>query len=453
MGRKAEQNDRDRYLSLRGGFYVYKRRVPSSVSALDQRGPTIRISLGTKDVAQARAMRDIYERADNEYWAALLVGDDAKQAEAVYRAAAARAAALGFTYRTTSEILAYETGHSIIARLRALHDVPPGSHTEQVLVGTIDKPKVTVSRAFEIYVDEIVADELLGKSSHQRHDWNKVKKRAVTNFIAVVGDKSLDEITRDDAIKFFNHWRDRIAPKKGKPSHTASSGNRDLGNMRVLYREYFRYAGVQDARNPFDNLSFSEKVKRSRPPFPTEWITSRILAPGALAGLNAEGRGVILAIIATGARPSEICNLGRDEIKIDAKVPHLVIEPRLDPDDPREIKTVSSIRKVPLGPLGIAVFKKHRDGFPRYRNRESSMSATLNKHLRIKKLFPSARHTVYSLRHSFEDRMKVAGIDTELRMILMGHTIDRPSYGEGGSLEWRHAELLKIELPFDPSIV
>jgi hypothetical protein len=45
------------------------------------------------------------------------------------------------------------------------------------------------------------------------------------------------------------------------------------------------------------------------------------------------------------------------------------------------------------------------------------------------------------------------GIDEELRRILMGHAIDRPKYGSGGSLEWRHAELKKIELAFDPSIV
>jgi len=35
----------------------------------------------------------------------------------------------------------------------------------------------------------------------------------------------------------------------------------------------------------------------------------------------------------------------------------------------------------------------------------------------------------------------------------MGHAIDRPKYGSGGSLKWRHAELKKIELAFDPSIV
>ena len=49
--------------------------------------------------------------------------------------------------------------------------------------------------------------------------------------------------------------------------------------------------------------------------------------------------------------------------------------------------------------------------------------------------------------------MKEANLDTELRMMLMGHTIDRPNYGKGGGLAWRRDELNKMALPFDPSIV
>jgi hypothetical protein len=60
---------------------------------------------------------------------------------------------------------------------------------------------------------------------------------------------------------------------------------------------------------------------------------------------------------------------------------------------------------------------------------------------------------IYSFRHSFEDRLKEAGVDDELRRLLMGHAIDRPKYDSGGSLEWRYTELRKIELAFDSSIV
>ena len=44
--------------------------------------------------------------------------------------------------------------------------------------------------------------------------------------------------------------------------------------------------------------------------------------------------------------------------------------------------------------------------------------------------------------------MKEAGIDFELRCLLMGHDNKRPEYGTGGSLEYRRNELMKIVHPY-----
>ena len=302
-------------------------------------------------------------------------------------------------------------------------------------------------------IDQVVADEIAGKSEAQRKQWTKVKRRAINSFIAVVEDKAMVDITRDDARTFHRYWLDRVAPKGEGARKSASMDNRMIGNMRVLYDEYFTYLGDLDRQNPFHGLSFAEKFKKSRPPFPLDWVKTQVLRPGALAGMNDQARAIVLAIIETGARPSEICNLTEPFIKIDASVPHILIEPRLDPDDPREIKTTTSIRAVPLIGLALAAMKKFPKGFPRYKDKEASMSAALNKFFRENKLFPTPNHKIYSFRHSFEDRLKEAGVDDELRRLLMGHAIDRPKYGSGGSLEWRQTELRKVELAFDSSIV
>ena len=92
------------------------------------------------------------------------------------------------------------------------------------------------------------------------------------------------------------------------------------------------------------------------------------------------------------------------------------------------------------------------NGFPRYRDKETNLSATLIKGLRRHKLLPSEQHTVYSMRHAFEKRMQEAGLDYDLRCRLMGHANGRPRYGDGGSLEWRRDQLAKIVLPFEPRI-
>ena len=56
------------------------------------------------------------------------------------------------------------------------------------------------------------------------------------------------------------------------------------------------------------------------------------------------------------------------------------------------------------------------------------------------------KHTAYSLRHSFEDRMAEAAIDDRIRAELMGHKYARPDYGRGGSLETRQKAIERIAL-------
>lgn len=455
-GRIAGRKDPDRFLARRQSAYHYKRRVPAIVAHLDTRAPIVRLSLKTDDLALARRKRDMLEEADNALWAALIADNDVDPARRRYEAAVKRVEALGFTFHASGELERVARFEDLARRLE--ETLAAGRREDEIgppLLGAVDVPKTTIRKAFDLYVDEIVADELVAKSKGQREQWRKVKLRAVSNFIALVADKPMEDITVDDAKKVYLYWLKRIAPKEGEGPATASasSGNRDLGNLRVLYEAYFKYQGDMRRPNPFDGLGFSAKKKRSRPPVPTEWIRDRILKPGALASLNEEARGILLIMIETGARPSEIANLDGKTIRLGGKVPHLAIEPREDPDDPREIKTESSRRMVPLVGVALAAAERNPNGFPRYRDRENDLSATLNKYLRTNGLLPSGGHKLYSFRHSFEDRMKEGGLDEELRRILMGHTIDRPHYGSGGSLTWRRDQMLRIVLPFDPSIV
>lgn len=453
MVRIAKKKDPNRYIAQRAGNYYYRRKVPLDLVDEDKRAPIVRTSLKTDDLTLARTKRDMMEEADDALWASMLLGEGRDRAQARYKSAMRRVEALGLTFRSALSLVSNASLAELRDRFDEIEEHRTPLATAEALVGFVEVPAVTVSKAFEVYCEEIVPDELINKSAGQRAQWKKVKQRAVNNFVALCTDKAMVDITREDALKLYRQWQERIAPKEGKPSHSASSGNRDIGNMRVLYEAYFTHMGEIDRPNPFAKLNFSARIKRTRPPFDREWLTGVILKPGALAGLNDEARGIILALVETGARPSEICNLTPADIRTTDKVPHLVIQPRNDPDDPREIKTASSRRSVPLVGVALKVFERHPNGFPRYRDKEMHLSATLNKFFRENKLFPSSRHKIYSFRHSFEDRMKEGGLDEELRRLLMGHTIDRPAYGTGGGLEWRATELSRIALPFDPAIV
>jgi Plasmid pRiA4b ORF-3-like protein len=85
--------------------------------------------------------------------------------------------------------------------------------------------------------------EQTGKSPAQLKQWEKVKRRAINSFIAVVEDKAMTDITRDDGRAFHKHWLSKVAPKGGGPRKSASMGNRMIGNMRVLYDAYFTPCG------------------------------------------------------------------------------------------------------------------------------------------------------------------------------------------------------------------
>lgn len=447
--------DPDRYLTTRSGIFYYKRRIPTEVQHLDKRGAHVRQSLNTTDLALARALRDTLEQADGELWSALLQDASAEAAESRYRAALKRAAAMGFSYRPAAEIATSEHLGNLLLRMDAISKSPNPAVVAPALLGAVGRPTVTVKGALKVYLDEVSPAEIAGKSEGQRTKWRNGKTASVDDFVSIVGDLPIDEISRDDARKFYGHFLALIAPADCAATRSASLGNRRIGDMRGLYRDYFAHLGEPDRRNPFDGLSFRDKARRARkrPSLPVKWIADHLLRPGALERLNDEARGILLVVADIGARPSEIANLTPAMIVLNHEIPHLRIEPRFDPEDPREIKTESSIRVVPLTGLALAVMRRHPKGFPRYKDKEARLSAALNKYLRENDLLPSRQHSVYSLRHSFEDRMKEGKVDAELRKILMGHALDRPEYGEGGSLALRREAMLRAALPFEPSIV
>ncbi len=230
---------------------------------------------------------------------------------------------------------------------------------------------------------------------------------------------------------------------KPKSPKTAA---RHFGDMRTLYSSYFKYMGDEDMPNPFRNLNFKDrrgKGTRATPSFTNEWVRNHIVATGAFDGLTDEIFFVPLMIVETDCRPGEIINLRTADIRIDAKVPYLIIPDRED----REVKTATSVRKIPLVGISLEAVRRAPNGFPKYHDKSNAFSAAANAAYRGNGLFPTDDHVIYSFRHAFEDRMKEAHIDFELRCLLMGNKIDRPDYGTGGSLEYRRKELLRIAHP------
>lgn len=454
----------DKFLMKRGPVWYYQRFVPKKFSHVDTR-KRVRYSLNTPSVEIARLRRDALVEADDNYWRSLALEaadndgvTEAKQLseEKLYKAATTRALFFGYIYKTVDKLAKEENSQQILDRIDILKaqsgpdELPHISEIDALLGGTPEPTKrsVSVSKAFQLYLDDIAHNEVIGKSPKQYYTWKKVKTTSVNYFIDTIGDVGMEEITREMALSYRSWWIERMIPgdeqlNPAKPN----TANRHIGNIRRLYEDYFTHIGDEDRLNPFRKMFFKDNQETNVPSFENDWVRTKILSKGTFDELNDELRTIIYVLIETGARASEICNLLPEHIILDSGVPHIAIRPK-----GRELKTWTSKRELPLVGVALEAMKMKPNGFPRYRDKGELVSANLMKAFRQRKLFPTSNHVIYSFRHAFEDRMLEADIDYGMRCYLMGHKNSRPNYGKTGSLEYRREQLLKIVHPFQRNI-
>lgn len=441
-----------KFLKARGGWWHYVRRVPERFKDVDKRC-LIQVALRTQSLEVAMMRRNGLAEADDALWSSLaLQAQDTERSRSRaaaerHRAAVARAMAEGFVYRPVEEVATQLDIEEIIDRLRKVdRGAEPAEEKAEALLGGApeEKDRTTVSEAFELYVSKIAFDDQYNKSDAQRKSWEKRKQVSIDYFIEREGDIPLLDITRDVATRYRDWWQSRMLPQKdGSKPFTPNTVNRHIGNMRSLYLRYFKYRGETDVEDPFRGFFFAGKSKVKRASFSDEWVRTKILAPGMFDELRLELRVIIYLLIETGARLSEIVNLRPDDIQLDHDIPHIIIRPEQN----RELKTSDSEREIPLVGVALPAMKLCPGGFDHYYDRNTLVSANLMKAFKQRELLPSKDHVIYSLRHSFEDRMLEGNLDYGLRCALMGHKNNRPEYGQGGSLNFRRDQLLKIAHP------
>ncbi|MEQ3650813.1 tyrosine-type recombinase/integrase [Hyphomonas sp.] len=446
-----------KFLKDRGGWWHYVRRVPTRFQEVDKRC-LIQVALRTQSLEVAMMRRNGLAEADDALWSSLaLQAQDTERSRSRaaterHRAAVARAMAEGFVYRPVEEIAARLDIEEIVHRLwKVDRSSEPSVERVEALLGGAPEAKdlTTVSEAFELYVSKIAFDDQYNKSEAQQKSWEKRKRISIDYFIQREGDIPLLDITREVATRYRDWWQSRMLPRKdGSKPFTPNTVNRHIGNMRSLYLRYFTYRGETDVDDPFRGFFFSGKSKVKRASFSDDWVREKILAPGMFGDLRLELRVIVYLLVETGARLSEIVNLRPDDIQLDHDIPHIIIRPEQN----RELKTSDSERAIPLVGVALPAMKLCPKGFEHYYDRNTLVSANLMKAFKQRELLPTKDHVIYSLRHSFEDRMLEGNLDYGLRCALMGHKNNRPEYGQGGSLAFRREQLLRITHPFSDQL-
>jgi len=251
--------------------------------------------------------------------------------------------------------------------------------------------------------------------------------RNVGYVIERLGDRSLDSYSSADAAKF----RDWLIDK----GLSTSSIRRIFSTIRAVFNLTIHEEGL-DCKNGFANtfLPTDERPKRlSISPKDIKRVQKICLE------IADEKRLLIALLSDTGMRLSEALGLLWSDVNLDHEYPHISLKPH----PWRRLKSSGSKRLIPLvGAAYDAVKMMHRQRVSQFlfnsytdekRCNGNSASATLNKWL--KQYVPDA--VVHSFRHSFRDRLRNAGVQSEMIDQLGGwsnKTVGQ-GYGTGYDLE------------------
>jgi integrase len=433
------------FLTRRNGTWHFARRVPVEFAKLDRRG-VIKHSTRIKiedDRAGRRAAR-VAEKFNEQlevFWKGLSDGHK-KERLTSYETARSRARSLGFEYFENDQLLP-QALEARLERLEALdaNGLANDNTARAALLGTEKKSAFKLSDLFVEY-EAMTKDEVRDLSPHQLRIWRNGRSRAVERFVEIAGDKAINEITPEDGINYCEWWRGRVVDGEAEPK----TANKDIGQLNRMLKE-ISIRHRLNLPDIFKGLRLKGEIERLRVPYETEFIQKRLLAKGALDALNEDARLVLYVVADTGLRPSEVVNLQANAIILKAPIPHVKILP-----EGRRLKTADSQREIPLVGAALAAMKKRPEGFPRYRDKSSNLSAVLNKYLLNNGLRPTKDHTVYSLRHSFKDRLIAAEAPDSLIDSLMGHKTYKPKYGKGPSLGLKLKYLQRIALEAPASL-
>lgn len=436
----------------RGETYHLRMRVPERFRHVETRRE-VWAALGTDSLREAVLLEPVARARQIAEWQARANAAAGVAGPVMYQGLVSLAAARGVTYKPAAD-LAEDKLDEILRRVsqldpdQAVPAAEAAAAADPMIVaatlGGVEEPVIMLSGLVEHIetLDAVKASNRF-KNDEQMRLWRTPRRRAIENLRQALrsagkpDDLPAEQITHDIARLHHLWWAKRLAP--GKLS--VDTAEKDYSNMSGMLRDFWDAAGKQSPK-PYAGLSHRDRFKQPnrKPEFSVEWIAENIAAPGAMEGLNDEAQAIVAIVAETGCRQSEVYNAPPGAIVLDVPIPYISIEPDDEGERRRDIKNVHSIRKMPLVGIALEAAKRFQNGFPTYCG-NSNFSATVNKWFRENERFPSPKHTIGGLRHSFESRMKALGLDNEDRGTLMGHSRKlirgREVYGDEIDLEMR----------------
>ncbi|HQW94276.1 MAG TPA: hypothetical protein PLU58_00655 [Saprospiraceae bacterium] len=423
------------YVINLGGRYYFSRRVPTELSEYDKR-KKVRFALKTDSKRDALRLAGIKNAELEGYWHKL-VQTGKKHSHDLYEATVKRASLWGAQYLTNQE-LSEEPLSVLLQRYQQVDQQKDNPLYVEALLGGIPKPVIKLEDALKKYW-EYSREKTLDKSPNQVRKWKNPRKLAIRHFINCVGNKPITELTRDDILKFKDWWIVRIEEE----NYAINSANKNFIHVKSIISTVSKNLKLGiDIGHLFMELVLEDDDQRQRRSFETDYILKTLLHSDNLEGLDDQEMCAVYGIAELGVGLTEQVNLDPCNIILDDPIPRLVIIPKKQ----KGLKTKYRRREIPLIGFALEAYKKCPNGLTDYNDAPDRLSGVIGKHFRERGLYPSDRHTLYSLRHSFQDRLLEVNAPDRVQADLMGHKFTRESYGKGATLEKKLEWLEKIKL-------
>ena len=322
--------------------------------------------------------------------------------------------------------------------LLASYGLRPGSGNlrAQVPVGMYDQPHLAD-------IDEYLWHKVYF-ANHQKGTIAKFRADTLKHFkhiFEVLGDVAVVNLTRESAKKY-------VVARSGRVS--TNSVAREISTIKAVLNTVIRENEL-GINNPFLSITIPDlgKDARVREPYTLDEI--RLIIQACLGELT-DSKVILLLCALTGARLSEITGLRRQDIYLEADIPHVEIVEY----NQRTLKTKNSRRSVPLVGLGVEVLAKHLSShhhdvaFPRYNdgNEVNGTNASSTIVGFIKRLGIQDK-TVHHTRHTMRDLLRHADVPPHIIDAIGGWGSNSvgESYGRGYSLNQKLDALKKALEP------
>lgn len=321
-------------------------------------------------------------------------------------------------------------GHvdAFVDALQDAHDGVPNALTNATLKALRAPLPVLLSEAMAVYLENHkrgTDEDFAGK---QRAHWNKL--------IDLVGDIGIESLTREHARQYRDH-RLRVGV-------TSTTVQREINVIRAVINVARREIPLKIG-NPFESIVIHEVASDDsrRLPYTSDEVQA-LVTQSLLA--DDERRRIVIVLAVTGARLAEIVGLRRSDV--DTSQSTIAIRPH----KARGLKTVSSVRVVPLLPVAADAIKRqlasHKGElvFPSYANQSgtnaNSASAALNKW--AQGIVPGK--TMHSFRHAMRDFMRAVMCPESVTKEIGGWSTNHDisiQYGQGYPVEVKRDWLAK----------